>query len=66
MASFDSMMRALFPFLIIWALYTFLIYRKYKRCGASFMNLENVLFVGYIGFTIGLIVTAIVSTWVIK
>lgn len=63
MASFEDMWRVLFPFLIVWILYTLVICRKAIKCGTSFMNKENLLFVGYVGLTIGLGVTAIFSTF---
>lgn len=63
MTTFDEILRALIPFLVIWIVYTFLIYRKAKKCGTSFMNQSNVFFIGYVGFTIGLVVTMIVSTF---
>ena len=61
MSSFEEMWKVIIFFGIVWVVYTLVIIYKSKTCGKHFMNNENVLFMGYVGLTIGLMVSAIMS-----
>lgn len=61
MASFGEMWQSMGIFIVVWILWTLALILKAFRCGAYFMNKENLFFVGYVGFTIGILVTAILS-----
>ena len=63
MTSFKDMWHSLFLLILVWIIWTLLLYRKVKKTGKHFMNQENVFFVGYVGFTLGLLIAAIVSTF---
>ena len=65
MVSFGEMWYEIGGFLIIWCLYTIIIYRKAAKTGTHFMNLKNGLFVGYVGLTLALIVLAIFSLFLL-
>lgn len=59
MATFGEMARIFIPFLLVWILYTYFIYKKAKDCGTSFMNFNNMIFVGYVGLSIGMVMTGV-------
>ena len=61
MASFGEMWQSMGIFIVVWILWTLALILKALRCGTYFMNKENLFFVGYVGFTIGILVTAILS-----
>lgn len=63
MASFRDMWQTLFLLILVWIFWTLLLYRKVKKTGPHFMNPANVFFVGYVGFTLGLLIAAIASTF---
>lgn len=61
MTSFGEMWNVILIFGIIWILYTLLIIFMVKRAGSSYLNMNNKLFVGYVGLTIGLVFSALMS-----
>lgn len=61
MTTFADMWRVIIWFLVIWAVYTYLIYRKAKACGTYFMNMKNGFFMGYVGLSIGLVFSIVLS-----